>query len=161
MALYTYRMGFRFRSSKTITTHHIVNVIKNIEEVFGSEYSFRPEAISEGGIEFVTWPKQSSGQYKSIRTIVHDSRGQWPHIEDVDCVRRQWINELPRVIWPGQVIGEVFYKALYGAPCFTREEVKKLVHSFEAVGMVCSGMRSPSDRSLQNKGPLGLAHDFL
>lgn len=67
----TYAEGPEYIITRTLTNKDLLAVCKLLDEAFSREYagtcSFEPEAITEGGIEWVDWPGKQPEHYKTMR----------------------------------------------------------------------------------------------
>ena len=135
---YTYTHGFNFRLREPMTMDTIVNIISWLKRLFGETHSFTFNA-NDYSIEFTSWPgvvvNMRGGQYKAVKILIKDSNS----ISSVDI-----IND-----WSTGTCGCVFYKALYGAPCWTREEVQYLYQAFQSEGLQCGTKHRPSEARLR------------
>lgn len=159
---YTYCEGPQFKSGFSITTKTIVDLVHALGKRFGKGYEFNLEPISEGGIQMISWPgKEYAHAYKTMR--FHVDGGRWPWITEHSL--NEWQNNTPVVIWklpPAEfkkkqepVVGELFFKAFNGAPCWTFEEVALIVDAFESTGFKCPKSHIPKRKNLQSYGKLG------
>lgn len=80
-----------------LTTKKLVALIEELEAAYAKEihdgvYKFRPEPISEGGIEFVTFPGKCKSMVKALRfEFGYDLNLSWPLISDNTF--EQWKND--------------------------------------------------------------------
>jgi len=157
---YTLTPGFVLKYDvdyQYITTHLIVRVCTQLEKSFGEGYSFVPEAITEGGILMLSWPGCTKGQYKSIRFHRYRGTGSWPwlaHASDLIKNRHSWATKDAVIIWSAdtgpyangrksqRLVLQTYLKAMYGAPCWTKAEVRKLADAFESEGFTCTRVKS-------------------
>jgi hypothetical protein len=93
----------------------------------GSDYVLEPEAITEGGCSFVSWPGKQPGQYKCVRFSF--AVGKWPWITNGEAKEE----DMDRQLGPDtrNRLG-TYLKALYGAPAFTRAEVVAVAEALHA-----------------------------
>lgn len=124
-----------------ITTKHIVTFIDELSRSFGGGYVFRPEPISEGGVEMINWPGKIAGAYKTVR-FHFQAHGGWPQI-DGDGVLEKWRREQAVVIWhnSGAFRGSLFIKAFDGAPCWTKAEINIVLEALRTIGFKCTKPR--------------------
>ena len=130
----TYCSGPRFvkPSGAPPTFQTIRRIIDRLHAKFGPGYRFAPEAILEGGIQWMTWPRKPAGitQFKTMR-ICFDN---WPTLReesrepcDPDHSTRPLVfrgySDTSRVV--------TFLKAFDGAPLWTLEEVEKFTCAIE------------------------------
>ena len=146
MSTFTYCDGPSFSTAEPITTATIVRLTDLLHAEFGPGYAFEPEPITEGGLLMTAWPGRRSGGYKSCRFFVDLPHGRWPFIRE-DTLQ-QWRDDPPKVIWrliegKKKIECDLFLKAFYGAPCWTQEEVNKLVRCLTAVGCRCTKVKIP------------------
>lgn len=170
-SMHTYCSGPRFSSPFPITSKTIVDFVDALSERFGPGYEFKPEPISEGGIEMTSWPgKDDPRAYKTVR--FHMVHGQWPIIQR-DTLD-QWRINPPVEIWTlpprlgrdraHTLEGSTFFKAFYGAPCWTRESAGLVMDALNSVGFKCIKSSLPKNKDLQSFGELGdpaLSHRSL
>lgn len=148
--LATYCTGPVFTSAYPFTTSTVVQLIDDLNTRFGPSYTFVPEGISDGGILMTKWPGSDSAKnqkhYKSMRFQIPGS-GKWPWIRE-DTFQR-WRTEPAEVIWSpqaGQLKGNLFLKALYGAPVWTQHEIDMVVKSFETAGFQLTKTKIPRSK---------------
>lgn len=140
-----------------LTTKSVVSLLDSLHESFGPGYTFGPEPITEGGIQMLSTPDGPLRRpmLKTARFLIGKRHGRWPFItpNTIEGWRRQ----------PGQEIwnnaeGELYFKAYFGAPVWTPEEVKKLVVSLTEVGFKCKKTRISAKR-LRSAGSLGRSYE--
>lgn len=131
----TCKHGPNFFIKESITSHGIINIINKLHEIFGNEYIFEPEPISEGGIVFKEWPGKQKTHYKSFR--LRCNNGKWPHINE--NVIKEWTEKESFVIWHGEGtkinLGS-YLKAFYGAPKWTKDEIYKFTVALAEGGII-------------------------
>jgi hypothetical protein len=129
------KFGFRMKPKRPIVARDVQMMCDMLGTMFGEGHKFGPEAITEGGIEWLKWPGKEEGKgYKTMR-IGFASHGTWPHIsgnrfQDEDVVL--WDPERA----PCAQICTVM-KSFEGAPAWTREEMKRCA----AAAADCLGVR--------------------
>lgn len=83
-AITTYTRGPAYYVTRSVTDKDLVEVCRLLGDAFcqryGRRYAFRPEAISEGGIEWLEWPGKQDDQYKSMRLRFH----QYPQVDKIN-----------------------------------------------------------------------------
>ncbi len=143
----TYHEGPSLSTTRPITTHTILGIIQSLKELFGDEYDFEPEAISEGGILWTRYPGKEGKAWKTLRLRIDTGAKRWPWI--VPGTLQLWRVGGPETIWPldpakekrrASLKGSTFLKAFLGAPCWTTEEVAKFCKAFKANGIKCSNL---------------------
>jgi hypothetical protein len=164
---YTYTSGFDVHKDQ-VTKGDIVQLCDTLEKIFGVGYTFRPEPITEGGIEMTNWPGRisNSEHYKAFRFRIGGSserHGKWPHIDEksyqnwkqsnveTDVVFKNFTRKYERI--------SLLYKAFYGAPVWTHEQEQKLAHAFKQCGFKCINLSRATpanrDKALKEYGDLG------
>lgn len=174
---YTCCFGPGFSSEVPITTGTIVRLVEALQRHFGPGYEFRPEPITEGGIQMTAWPgKHDPSAYKTVRFHVESNckgHGSWPWIDEGTW--REWCENvhlgLETPIWylssaanmqrgkkkkrASKLIIDTFLKAFHGAPCWTPESIGLLINAMEAVGLTRRRSRLPKKKDLKTIGDLG------
>jgi len=144
---------------------HVCRILANaFQERFSvAAFLFKPELIYEGGIEMSIWPGHKEGEYKAIRFGVSENvENRWPKDVSVNALQ-EWKDEPKKVFalspkaknydYDGPVpIVTTTLRALYGAPCWTEEEVELIVISFKKAGF---GVATPAKLELVKEGSLG------
>ncbi len=148
----TYSSGFDVKAQQPITTKTIVGIVDDLKRLFGNQYDFEPEPITEGGILWTQYPGKTDTSYKTMRFHFDSENGKWPWIHTF----LQWRNNNAQTIWsnpPNQrgrtpkIEGGTFLKAFFGAPCWTIEEIDKFRSAFEHNGIQC--LRNPAKSNLK------------
>ena len=105
------------------TLGHVRDMCRMLENTLAG-YSFRPEPIKEGGIEFTDWPNKRDGEYKTFRFIT--SQG-FPFLSNDTSDEEAFAlsNHSQRIT--------IFLKAFHGAPAFTDDELCAFRHVFGEV----------------------------
>jgi hypothetical protein len=97
IAEYTAAYGFHIKKKGDITTHDIVAIIEEMRIQFGDGYDFAPEANSQGGIIFLSWPETEQRGYKAVR--FGSRRGicyEWPWVHNENTATEDWRNKTPQ-----------------------------------------------------------------
>jgi len=184
MSKYTYCTGPSFSVTKEIYRSTLGQIIKDLEESFGSGYGFDLDRVCEGGIKLTTWPgkdPEDKSSYKTIRfTDRWDRVAKWPSIEE-EVTLRDWKIGLSEGLifsqlqsespWsakkkPKKFVLQTFLKAFYGAPCWTMEELNILSSVFYRNGLVLYRSRNGNismplrlkKRLVEHGGELGMSH---
>jgi len=137
----------------------IVELIDALHRQFGAGYTFYLDAITEGGIEMTQWPQRDSDEaYKTFRFKFPDPAGVWPRI----CAQTldEWrAHEAGTIIWQphdqkhipqGVLEGGSYLKAFYGAPCWNKTELSKMVLALETIGI--HSTKLPSNTKMKTSG---------
>jgi len=156
LPLYTYCPGPSIRAANNITTKTMVSLIDALCERFGPGSSFALEPISEGGIQMTSIERG----FKTFRFNFqpYGNYGKWPFIDGQTTLQSWRDDENAAIIWNGRgnvMKGDLFLKAFYGAPCWTRDELTKVASALASVGITCPTTGWPSNRKLQKRGDLG------
>lgn len=152
---YTYASGPMISSATPVTTKTMVRLIDALKHHFGPGYEFAPEPISEGGIQMIHWPEQTDeprGTFKTFRFHM-DSSQRWPWIGPETL--SEWRDGRDEIIWDVRATplkGSLFFKAFYGAPCWTQESIALIVKSLTEVGFKCAKKGMPTKRALVSNG---------
>jgi hypothetical protein len=138
-----------FPDGAVMTTHDVIAICDKLHNVFGEGYGFIPDSITEGGFEMTQWPDKRAGAYKSMR-FGWDRQfvaGEWPAFSD--DIRDAWRNADPVIIWSsvgkpkGKAMrGGCIFKALRGAPSWTKEEQRKVLMALSSVGVQVGGVKA-------------------
>jgi hypothetical protein len=147
----TYTQGPNLKTFRPVTTDTILGILQSLKELFGDEHDFEPDRVCEGGILWTRYPGNQGEPWKTLRFHFYSNKGGgggWPWIKD-DTLEK-WRNEGAKDIWPldpkqkGQKKacreGGTFLKALFGAPCWTTQELAKFKKAFKDNGITCSDM---------------------
>jgi hypothetical protein len=86
--------------------------------------AFRPEAITESGVEFADWPGRAANEYKTFRFLTATGV-PWIGEGTPDGASFCLSNDQGRV--------SLKLKAFHGAPAFSDDELQHFRHIFEAV----------------------------
>lgn len=124
---YTYTPGPSFQVPEGgLSKNDFHTILVKLHALFGSEYTFRYEPISEGGFEMIRWPGKKIGEgYKSIRFVENDEVGRWPYIDGTEF----W-QGMTYIVFKGPFLLHTFLKAYRGAPCWGKDEVDKVCQAF-------------------------------
>jgi hypothetical protein len=124
---YTYTPGPWFDvPEKGLSKNDFHTTLTLLHALFGSEYTFRYEPVSEGGFEMIRWPGKKIGEgYKTIRFGENSEAGTWPYIDGTEL----W-QGMSYIVFKGPFRLNTFLKAYRGAPCWTKEEVDKVCQAF-------------------------------
>lgn len=151
---HTYCYGVRFKTVRgcakgsyipktlTLTTRQLVSICQAMERefasAFGGEWTLRPAPISRGGILFVSWPGKTARMYKSMR-FGNMCYNDYPWIKTSTWDEWQSPEHKEAVLftWDAKLRGCISIQALYGAPCFTVQELRIVRQIFEAHGIPC------------------------
>ena len=142
----TYTRGFTLKTEKNISKDNIITLCNLLEseDNFSDKCEFKPEAITEGGIQYKFKNVSNDNWYKSVRLGCYNSIGKW-----------YWVNDNYLSEWTGNndIIFEknkkftLFLKSFHGAPLFTLEELKIWEKCFNQIGIKKVG-KYPSKKSL-------------
>ena len=130
----TYTNGPTYTCQRNISKKDFIGICDMLQKKIGDGSTFKPEGISEGGIE-VNAPNNTPSGYKSLRLGVsrNGSSGKWYWV-DRDTVMEEWSSNDDMVFYKNNTF-TVFLKSLYGAPHFTLEELKVWDECFQEYGM--------------------------
>jgi hypothetical protein len=137
----TYVPGFEIKSVKRISKKDIItfcNLLNDREEYYNL-CTFKPEPISNGGIEYI-FKDKSLGWYKTVRLNV----ASWPWITENVIDEWSGSNDL---ILPANIVCCTFLKSFHGAPVFTIDELKLWEECFNYIGIQKYG-KYPGKKSL-------------
>ena len=158
----TYTEGFYYQLEGHLTTRRLDRLCACLSRELGAVIV--PEAITEGGLLYESWPGKESGQYKTIRLSSSMRVDRWPWI--VENQLAIWAGQPDRIIFrdvntlipsameataqqvlggqhnhplfmPKRVWQKTFLKAFGGAPCFTMAELETIMAVFRANGFPC------------------------
>jgi len=162
---YTYWPGPRFTCVEVITTKTIVRIIDRLYSAFGPGYEFEPEPITEGGIQMTNWPGRVDHAFKTFRFAMWQPYGKWPWIQHQHgSALNQWRHADAVTIWTPEprktgatptVAGALFLKAFFGAPCWSHDELRMVMHAMHQEGMSCMKSKLPGRAKLVKVGDLG------
>lgn len=163
---------------KTVTQKDIARLCDELNISFGSDYTFVPQAICEGGIKMLKWPNSEKipEAYKCFRFHktyqFHDSmlittNGEWPFIKDEKTQSDLW-RDSENIIWSCPwnrhptfnahgVVLDLFLKAFYGAPCWTHKELDRVLSAFINAGFEIKRKTIGKNSTLREWGEGGLA----
>ena len=123
----TYCDGFRLRMGRDVKFGDLRRVCARLNAKFGPGHEFIPEAISEGGIEWASWPWKKAGMYKTMRLQcdVHE----YPSLKE----RGGETTAEEHVAYPltGKKRMGTMLKAFGGAPVWTRKELRAFGEALE------------------------------
>ena len=144
-----YMSGFELRfptgASRLASFRDIQEACAKANERLGSGYVLEPEAITEGGFSFVSWPGKQPGQYKCVR--FYFAVGKWPSITNGEAAEK----DMDRQLGPDTRNRlDTHLKALYGAPAFTRAEVVAVAEALHACFPGSRLVCVPSEARLRN-----------
>jgi len=158
MEIKTYDSGASYKLKRDITTFQFYNLCKELnlkfKEKYKSDFEFRPEPITEGGIifqhlkeidikkvlklpvELINIIKEYVGpnekMYKSIRLFHNED---WPWIDKNTL--KKWSNkDNQQILFHKDQKISTFLKAFYKAPAWTNEELEIFNDCFLSVGAV-------------------------
>lgn len=139
----TYTRGFQLKAIKDINKNDIILLCNYLNTNFEG-INFKPEGITEGGIEYITNERK---YYKSFRFNIYDNIGKWDWIGN--DVMNEWTNNNDIVIYKGKTI-QSFLKAFYDAPSYTTEELEIWEIGLAKIGLIVKG-KYPSKKSLKDR----------
>jgi hypothetical protein len=108
-------------------------------------FVFEPDQIYEGGIRMTLWPFSKPEEYKAIRFGAGlNVENRWPTDVRINALQ-EWKDDPKKVFavspeakrsdYDGQIpVVTTTLRALYGAPCWTEEEVELVSRSFNKAG---------------------------
>lgn len=147
----THSSAFRFKLADVVTTHDIVALCEKVETKLGRGYKCRPEAIFEGGLQFVEWPEaavpppqEAYKHFDNLKTIRFrldgiGNNGAWPRIQEPDRSRQEWAEKRAQTIWAyGE--GLTVIKAFGRAPAWTPKELKAVREALNELGWKCGAI---------------------
>lgn len=144
--------GFYVKSTKNISKNDFYILCNDLNNTFNeyygvTEYSFLPEAISEGGILFKEYPGKVANAYKSMRIFI-DMCGDdnWPALS-TKSVMDEWKECDDKIISEKRKL-RTFLKADQNAPIWTLEELQLFEKCFDKIGLKRVG-KYPSEKSLR------------
>ncbi len=152
----TYTLGFDFKPTMPVTKADIVKLCKRLQEVFGPGWEFRPEAVTEGGIQVTHWPGKVGSMYKTIRfryKCPDISTWSWPCVP-TDCMEK-W-KDAKDVVWyplsprPRMQWCYTWLKAFHHAPPWTRPELHLVANVLAEFGILTRKM--PRDVPMRVRG---------
>ena len=124
----TYTDIFDIRALRNITKGDFVALCKLLavkyENKQENKYSFRPEPITEGGIEFMFNSEEAkiNKWYKTVRFSRGPNRKfDWPWLKGDEIITWEDSNEI--IVRQDERFG-LFLKSFWGAPMFTIEELQ-------------------------------------
>lgn len=122
-----YNHGPEFKTGRIITKKDIVNLCHFLSalDFFKSKgISFRPEQISEGGIEYI-FSNNYRRHYKSIRFTKESAyrKFDWPTVTDL------WKDSDDPLFSCNEII-PTYLKAFHGAPFFDMAELDVITYAF-------------------------------
>lgn len=145
--------GPTIKVTNYITRMDFVELCRNLTKEFGEGHKFIPEAITEGGIRWETWPgdDMNSRTYKSMRIRVNNYYGsngvvcKWPNIT-TSTVMSDWESDDTILIRPSKTKRlDTFLKAYRGAPVWTLEELRKFKKCLKQFGLEMGKMPNKKD----------------
>lgn len=139
----TYTRGFKLMAIKNITKNDIILLCNYLNTNFEG-IDFKPEGITEGGIEYITNERR---YYKSFRLCLYNNIGKWDWINK--DVMTEWSNNEDIVLDKGKTI-HPFLKAFYDAPSYTKEELEIWEIGLAKIGLIVKG-KYPSKKSLKDR----------
>jgi hypothetical protein len=176
MLLTTYVPGFDIKAEKDITKSDLVDLCEALNDRIGDQDSkveppskkrrktsktttekekkkadFRPQAISEGGIEYCH-ERENGKQRKSFRigfnTPYNTRARNWPRLNQ-ETVMTDWQGSTDVIMRRGRCTN-TYLKAWEPAPMFTKQELKTICEVFEKHGLTRIG-RIPFKYELDHK----------
>ena len=130
----TYAHGYTLEAEKDITKNDIINICKLLNTKYDNGYTFKPEAITEGGIVY-NFNNGNTKWYKTVRLRVDDTLagGKWYWI--TDNVMNEWEGNDDVILSKNKKI-LIFLKSFHGAPVFTVDELKIWEECFNQNGFI-------------------------
>jgi len=145
----TYTHGPTFLPTRNITGQMLIDACAELGKLFNAKYAtnkyeFSPEEITDGGIQWISWPGKTDQMYKTIRiyfsdypmvhefisdpTIVIDRRSDLPYaLYDGDTKRSAWLG--------------TFFNAFRGAPAWNSDDFEIFIGVLASMGMVLTPIK--------------------
>ena len=79
-AMRTYCPGFEMRMTRDVTFGDIRRMCASLNATYAEGHEFEPEAISEGGIQWMMWPGKMPRMYKTMR--LHTQNHKYPMLHE-------------------------------------------------------------------------------
>ena len=140
----TYNEGFYFKFQQNISKADYVYICKlisiKLNELYNTleEYKVAPEAITEGGIKFISFSNKTNKMYKTLRIHIDNQKFYYPFIDEKTVIN-SWLNDNDILI-TANMKGHTFLKAFDGAPSWTLEELNIFKNVFKTFGAICNKM---------------------
>lgn len=154
---YTHGLLFISKTKRQITKHDIYLLCLKLQEKLGAGYKIMPEAITEGGIEFVDYPNKKKDEYKSMRmrsSCNGVGRRGWTQIP-MDFKLEDWKNNNDSLytLFEGEKKLQIstFLKAFHGAPVWTKEELLHIADIFQEFGFTYIKSSMPKKKWLDKR----------
>lgn len=145
----TYCHGFKVEVWKDFTAADFYNLCQLLQKSFPG-FIFEPEPITEGGIEFVSWPGKTEKMYKTMRWHIYERVGRsvdWPRINRGKTIE-EWKNNTSLVLAKEGYIINTVLKTWDGAPRWTLEELKLFAKNLEKMGLYVPNSTYPKASNL-------------
>jgi hypothetical protein len=143
--------GYKIATTTDFTKGNFVELCELLTEKFNEkyeskEYSFEPEAITEGGIIFKSFPEsdkciftcgnEKREKYKTMRIYFNNTELGYPWInKDVMTKWKIAPEKNDVIVKKGEFIGTSL-KSQWGAPIWTIEELQIFEECFKKVGII-------------------------
>ncbi len=138
---HTYTRAGAWTFDGVFTTQDVARLCTAFANRLGPGHVIIPEAIREGGLEWLDWPGKLAHEYKAVRFVTMDRQWKWPHVDSAGTRQAltDWEQQPPRAICGPNGIAEAtfFFKAFHGAPVWTFQELQHLQGACLDVGMWC------------------------
>jgi hypothetical protein len=140
--------GLRFKVTRDLTKDGIMAACNALNDhpYFEGNVTFKPEGISEGGIQCCF---SDACWYKTVRLCVgHNcSTGKWPWVDHQSALT-DWQGNDQLIVEKGNTL-DTFLKSYRGAPAFSLEELHAWEECLSVAGLKRVG-RFPGKRRLTN-----------
>ncbi len=150
----TYCYGFRMRMGRDVTFGDMRRTCRSLNAMFGPGHEFVPEAITEGGIEWISWPGKTAGMYKTLR--LHCAEHDYPTLYEpggVDVADEHVAYLLAKEKSARRM--RTVLKALEGEPVWTLKELRVFAVALEReAGLRAIGCTFPraADMCTESRG---------
>lgn len=160
---YTYCSGPEFYSKNkhNLTKNDIYIICNSLKNKFGDGYSFKPEAITQGGIIMEEFPNKTINNFKTLRLgTIYGNRcnGEWPWIHQ-DLNIEEWKDNNDEIFinktHNKKFLIPTFLKAFHGAPVWNKNELNKICEVFNELGFSYKKSTFPLNKKLKQIGSLG------
>ena len=128
----TYTYGPDIELHEPLTKDGMVKLCRSLETRFGDGNVFKPDAIGNGFIHWVSWPgKTEDPAYKCIRQCPRDTDNEWPWVNQ-DAMT-SWVGNQEVALEPGRY--DTVLKAFFDAPAWTADELRVVRRCLGEVGI--------------------------